>query len=51
MGHAPEDISDLYDKIKVDVAFRKAVAERCGIGFELGAFIAPNAPKESRLKP
>lgn len=44
MGHAPEDMSDLYDKIKEDVAFRKEVAERSGIGFELPVSIAPIAP-------
>jgi len=35
MGHAGEGMSDLYDKIKHDVAFRKEVAERMGIGFEI----------------
>ena len=46
MGHAPEDMSDRYDKIKEDVAFRKEVAERSGIGigFELPCSIAPIAP-------
>jgi hypothetical protein len=29
MGHAGEDMSDLYDKIKEDVAFRRKWAERC----------------------
>jgi hypothetical protein len=27
-------MSDLYDKIKEDVAFRRKWAERCGFGFE-----------------
>ena len=44
MGHAPEDMSDLYDEIKEDVGFRKQVAERTGIGFELPPSIAPIAP-------
>ena len=44
MGHAPEDMSDRYDKIKEDVAFRRKVAERIGIGFELPPSIAPIAP-------
>ena len=35
MGHAGEDMSDLYDKIKEDVAFRKEVAEKAGLGFEI----------------
>jgi integrase len=45
LGHAPETMSDLYDKIRHDVAFRKDVAERVGVGFQLPASIAPNAPK------
>jgi len=28
-------MSDLYDKIKEGVAFRRKWAERCGFGFEL----------------
>jgi len=28
-------MSDLYDKIRHDVAFRKEVAEKTGLGFEL----------------
>ena len=47
MGHAPQDMTDLYDKIKEDIGFRKEVAERCGIGFDLPASIAPNAPNWS----
>jgi hypothetical protein len=35
MGHAGADMSDLYDKIKNDVPFRKEVAEKAGLGFEL----------------
>lgn len=35
MGHAGEDMSDLYDKINEDVAFRKEVAEKAGLGFEI----------------
>lgn len=35
MGHAGEGMSDLYDKIKEDVAFRKEVAEKAGLGFQL----------------
>jgi len=29
MGHAEKDMSDLYDKIKEDVALRRKWAERC----------------------
>jgi integrase len=44
LGHAPTDMSDLYDKIKHDIAFRREWAERCGIGFELPS-VVPNVPK------
>src|ERR1700757_5513772 len=44
MGHAGKDMSDLYDKIKEDVAFRRKWAERCGFGFELHT-VVPNVPK------
>ena len=45
MGHAGKDMSDLYDKIKEDVAFRKKWAEQCGFGFELPS-VVPNVPKK-----
>jgi len=35
MGHAPEDVGDLYSKLKDDVAYRQEWAERVGLGFEL----------------
>jgi hypothetical protein len=35
MGHAPEDVGDLYSKLKEDVALRQEWAERIGLGFEL----------------
>jgi integrase len=44
MGHAGKDMSDLYDKIKEDVAFRRKWAERCGFGFDLSS-VVPNVPK------
>ncbi|MDT8068957.1 MAG: tyrosine-type recombinase/integrase [Terriglobia bacterium] len=47
MGHAGEDMSDLYDKIKEDVAFRRKWAERCGFGFELPS-VVPNVPKTAQ---
>jgi hypothetical protein len=46
MGHAPADLSDLYDKVKEDVAFRREWAEKCGIGFELFPLIVPNVPRK-----
>jgi len=48
MGHAEGGMSDLYDKIKNDVGFRKEVAARIGLGFELPSklvSIGPNGPK------
>ena len=48
MGHAGDGMSDLYDKIRHDVAFRKEVAERIGLGFELPAkntVVGLNGPK------
>jgi integrase len=44
MGHAGKDMSDLYDKIKEDVQFRKETAERSRFGFELPS-VVPNVPK------
>jgi hypothetical protein len=44
MAHAGRDMSDLYDKVKEDVGFRRKWAERCGFGFELPA-VVPNVPK------
>jgi integrase len=44
MGHAGKDMSDLYDKIKEDLRFRRQWAERCGFGFELPS-VVPNVPK------
>lgn len=48
LGHATENMSDLYDKIKEDVQFRRKWAEKCGFGFELtdlGLPVVPNVPK------
>jgi integrase len=36
MGHAPEEVGDLYSKLKDDVAFRQEWAERAGLGFSVG---------------
>ena len=35
MGHAGEDMSDLYDMIRRDRNFRRERAEQAGIGFEI----------------
>jgi integrase len=34
MGHAPEEVGDLYSKLKDDVSFRQEWAERAGLGFD-----------------
>jgi hypothetical protein len=41
-------MSDHYDKVKEDVAFRKKWAKQCGIGFELSSVI-PNVPKNEEI--
>lgn len=35
LGHASEEVGDLYSKLKEDFAFRQQWAERIGLGFEL----------------
>jgi integrase len=40
MGHAGEDMSDLYDMIRRDVRFRREQAEKAGIGFTLQSKVA-----------
>ncbi|MGC1658465.1 MAG: tyrosine-type recombinase/integrase [Candidatus Acidiferrales bacterium] len=45
LGHANKRVTDGYSKLKVDVAFRKKVAEEIGIVFELTGEtleVAPN---------
>lgn len=44
MGHAGDSMTDLYDKIKEDVIFRRNWAERCGFGFELTP-VVPIVPR------
>lgn len=44
LGHADTSMSDRYDKIKEDDAFRKEWAEKCGIGFDFVSNV-PNVPK------
>jgi integrase len=48
LGWAEEDMSGLYDKISHDVEFRREVAEKAGLGFELpvqNPVVGPNGPK------
>jgi hypothetical protein len=44
-GARGKDMSDLYDKIREDVPFRKMWAEKSGFGFELPS-VVPNVPKK-----
>jgi integrase len=44
LGHAGKGMSDHYDKIREDVAFRRKWAEECGFGFELSS-VVPSVPK------
>lgn len=48
LGWGSEDMSGHYDGIKADVAYRKDVANACGVGFDVPASLAsiePNKPK------
>ncbi len=47
MGHAGETMSDLYDKVKEDVALRREWAEKCGYGFELPP-VVPHVPQKGK---
>ena len=43
-------VTDDFSRLKEDVTFRKGVAEKVGIGFELptqSSVVAPNAPNKS----
>ena len=46
-------MSELYDKVKHDIGFRREWAEKCGIGFELPEFglsIVPKVPIVPRIE-
>ncbi len=45
LGHAGKDMSDLYDKIREEIRFRKMWAEKSGFDFELPS-VVPNVPKK-----
>ena len=52
LGHANKSVTDLYSKLKEDVTFRKKIAEKVGIGFELSAEkleVAPNCTQSELL--
>ena len=35
IGHAPKTVTDEYSKVKNDVNFRREVADKVGLGFDL----------------
>jgi len=50
LGWGEEGMSGRYDKIKADVAFRKEVANSCGVGFDVPATLGPVEPIEPKLE-
>jgi len=47
-GHADKTVTDSYSKLKDDVEFRKQVALKVGLGFEVPserAVVGPNGPR------
>jgi integrase len=42
MGHAPEDVGDLYSKLKDDVSFRSLWCEKAGLGFSIVPDVSEN---------
>ena len=50
MGHAPEDVGDLYSKLADDVAFRSMWCERLGLGFSVVTLVTEDADEVSAAK-
>ncbi len=50
LGWSSEGMSAHYDKIKADVAFRKEVANSCGVGFDVPAILGSIEPIEPNLE-
>jgi integrase len=46
LGHADKGMSDLYDKVREDVKFRRAGAKKMGVGFAV-----PKSLKAAKTKP
>jgi integrase len=49
IGHAPQSVTDEYSKLKHDVHFRKDVAEKVGLGFDLDRQLFPGVPQFSAM--
>jgi len=43
MGHAPEEVGDLYSNLKDDASFRAMWCEKVGLGFKLVSDVSENA--------
>jgi hypothetical protein len=43
-------MSGHYDQIKNDVAFRKDVVNRCGVGFDVPVSLASIEPNEPKIE-
>lgn len=48
MGHSAVGMSDLYDRSREDVQYRRDVAKAMGIGFELPKTLAPISDANGR---
>lgn len=50
LGWGTEGMSGHYDQIKNDVAFRKDVVNRCGVGFDVPVSLASIEPNEPKIE-
>lgn len=50
MGHAPEDVGDLYSKLKDDISFRSLWCEKAGLGFSIVPDVSENVVKFQAVK-
>ena len=50
LGWGSEGMSGHYDQIKNDLAFRKDVANRCGVGFDVPVSLASIEPNEPKIE-
>jgi len=50
LGWGDEGMSGHYDQIKNDVAFRKDVVNRCGVGFDVPGSLASIEPNEPKIE-
>ena len=50
LGWGSEGMSGHYDGIKADIAYRKDVANACGVGFDVPASLASIEPNEPKIE-